>query len=133
MYKLYTGGSVKSFIANFIYDGASWSEYNNVIDETIKFGHDGTTWVPDNTIKYTLTGADYTLVGNGNYGNFDVRAGKAEEQESVRLDKVNTILLNNFPSDAEGQKYIVTYNIYNGAAGVWSLAVIKEGGAYVKQ
>jgi len=133
MYKLYTGGSVKSFIANFIYDGASWSEYNNVIDETIKFGHDGTSWVPDNTIKYTLTGADYTLVGNGNYGNFDVRAGKAEEQESVRLDKVNTILLNNFPSDAEGQKYIVTYNIYNGAAGVWSLAVIKEGGAYVKQ
>ena len=133
MYKLYTGGSVKSFIANFIYDGASWSEYNNVIDETIKFGHDGTTWVPDNTIKYTLTGADYTLVGNGNYGNFDVRAGKDEEQESVRLDKVNTILLNNFPSDAEGQKYIVSYNIYNGAAGVWSLAVIKEGGAYVKQ
>ena len=133
MYKLYTGGSVKSFIANFIYDGASWSEYNNVIDETIKFGHDGTTWVPDNTIKYTLTGADYTLVGNGNYGNFDVRAGKAEEQESVRLDKVNTILLNNFPSDAEGQKYIVSYNIYNGAAGVMSLAVIKEGSAYVKQ
>ena len=133
MYKLYTGGSVKSFIANFIYDGASWSEYNNVIDETIKFGHDGTTWVPDNTIKYTLTGADYTLVGNGNYGNFDVRAGKDEEQESVRLDKVNTILLNNFPSDAEGQKYIVSYNIYNGAAGVWSLAVIKEGGAYVMQ
>ena len=133
MYKLYTGGSVKSFIANFIYDGASWSEYNNVIDETIKFGHDGTTWVPDNTIKYTLTGADYTLVGNGNYGNFDVRAGKAEAEESVRLDKVNTILLNNFPSDAEGQKYIVTFNIYNGAAGVMSLAVIKEGGAYVKQ
>ena len=133
MYKLYTGGSVKSFIANFIYDGASWSEYNNVIDETIKFGHDGTTWVPDNTIKYTLTGADYTLVGNGNYGNFDVRAGKDEEQESVRLDKVNTILLNNFPSDAEGQKYIVTFNIYNGAAGVMSIAVIKEGGAYVKQ
>ena len=41
-----------------------------------------------------------------------------KQQESVRLDKVNTILLNNFPSDAEGQKYIVTYNIYNGAAGV---------------
>ena len=133
MYKLYTGGSVKSFLANFIYDGASWTEYNNVINETIKFGHDGTTWVPDNTIKYTLTGADYTLVGNGNYGNFDVRAGKAEAEESVRLEKVNTILLNNFPSDAEGQKYIVTFNVYNGANGVMSLSVIKEGSAYVKQ
>ena len=134
MYELYKGGGVtKSYTANYIFDGSSWSKYTNTINETIKFGHDGTTWVPDNTIKYTLTGADYTLVGNGNYGNFDVRAGKDEEQESVRLDKVNTILLNNFPSDAEGQKYIVTYNIYNGAAGVWSLAVIKEGGAYVKQ
>ncbi|MDG1172504.1 MAG: hypothetical protein P8N05_06885, partial [Polaribacter sp.] len=133
MYKLYKSGSVKSYIANFIYDGASWSKYNNVIDETIKFGHDGTSWVPDNTIKYTLTAADYELVGNGNYGNFDVRAGKVEEPEAVRVDKISTILLNNFPSDAEGQKYIVTYNIYNGAAGIWSLAVIKEGNAYVKQ
>ena len=134
MYELYKGGGVtKSYTANYIFDGSSWSKYTNTINETIKFGHDGTTWVPDNTIKYTLTGADYTLVGNGNYGNFDVRAGKDEEQESVRLDKVNTILLNNFPSDAEGQKYIVSYNIFNGAAGVWSLAVIKEGGAYVMQ
>jgi len=89
--------------------------------------------VPDNTIKYTLTSADYTLVGNGNYGNFDVRDGKAEQEESVRLEKISTILLNNFPNDAEGQKYIVTYNIYNGAAGIWSLAVIKEGSEYVKQ
>jgi hypothetical protein len=99
----------------------------------LQFGHDGSTWVPDNTIKYTLTGADYALVGNGNYGNFDVRDGKDEAAESVRLDKISTILLNNFPSDAEGQKYIVSYNIYNGAAGVWSLSVIKQGSAYVKQ
>jgi hypothetical protein len=133
MYKLYVSGSVRSYIGNFIYNGASWSVYNNVINETIKFGHDGTKWVPDNTIKYTLTIADYTLVGNGRYNNFDVRVGKVEEPESVRVDKVNTILLNNFPSDAEGQKYIVSYNIYNGANGVWSLAVVKVGSAYVKQ
>lgn len=125
--------AVYSFVAFFIYDGAEWSKYDNVIDQTIKFGHDGTNWVPDNTIKYTLTSADYALVGNDRYGNFDVRAGKDEEPESVRLDKINTILLNNFPSDAEGQKYIVSYNIYNGANGVWTLAVIKTGGVYVKQ
>jgi hypothetical protein len=125
--------TVYSFVTFVIYDGSDWSIYNNVIDETIKFGHDGATWVPDNTIKYTLTAADYDLVGNGNYGNFDVRAGKDEEAESVRLDKINTILLNNFPSDQEGQKYIVSYNIYNGANGIWSLSVIKEGSAYVKQ
>ena len=84
-------------------------------------------------VEVITEAADYELVGNGNYGNFDVRAGKVEEPEAVRVDKISTILLNNFPSDAEGQKYIVTYNIYNGAAGIWSLAVIKEGNAYVKQ
>ena len=133
MYKLYQDGSVKSFIANFIFDGTTWSKYNNVIDETIKFGHDGTSWVPDNTIKYTLTAADYALVGNDRYGNFDVRSGKDEETVEARIAKISTILLNNFPSDAEGQKYIVTYNIYNGSNGVWSLAVIKQGGEYVAQ
>lgn len=125
--------TVYSFVAFFIYDGVNWSKYSNVKTETIQFGHDGTVWVPDNTIKYTLTAADYTLVGNGRYGNFDVRAGKDEETETVRLGKVNTILLNNFPNDADGQKYIVSYNIYNGADGIWQLAVIKTGGAYVKQ
>lgn len=122
-----------SYVAFFIYDGTNWTKYNNVIDQTIKFGHDGDKWVPDNTIKYTLTAADYALVGNDRYGNFDVRAGRDEETEEVRLDKINTILLNNFPNDAEGQKYIVSYNIYNGANGVWTLAVIKEGDKYVKQ
>jgi hypothetical protein len=133
MYKLYVSGSTKSFVANFIFNGTSWGEYNNVIQESIKFGNDGTSWVPDNTIKYTLTQADYDLVDNGYYANFDVRAGKAEEPESVRLDKINTILKNNFPSDEEGQKYIVSYNVYNGADAVYSLAVIKEGTEYVKQ
>jgi len=122
-----------SYVAFFIYDGMNWSKYENVIDESIKFGHDGNTWVPDNTIKYTLTSADYALVGNDRYGNFDVRAGRDEADEQVRVDKISTILLHNFPNDEEGQKYIVTYNIYNGANGVWTLAVIKQGGAYVKQ
>lgn len=134
MYELYKGGGVtKSYVNNYIFDGSTWSKYNNVLSETIKFGHDGSVWVPDNTIKYTLTGADYALVGNDRYNNFDVRPGKDEEAESARLAKINTILLNNFPSDAEGQKYIVSYNIYNGSNGVWQMAVIKTGGVYVLQ
>jgi len=131
-YDYYSGG-VSQINVNYIFDGSVWNAIPTVIDQTIKFGHDGNSWVPDNTIKYTLTAADYELVGNGNYGNFDVRDGKVEKPESVRLEKINTILLNNFPSAAEGQKYLVFYNIYNGANGVWSLAVIKEGSVYVKQ
>jgi len=134
MYELYKGSGVtKSYTSNFIFDGTSFSKYNNVKGETIQFGHDGTTWVPDNTIKYTLTPADFTLVGNGNYGNFDVRAGKDEETVASRVAKINTILLNNFPGDAEGQKYIVSYNVYNGANAVYQTAVIKTGGAYILQ
>ncbi|MDG2193605.1 MAG: hypothetical protein P8K77_01865 [Polaribacter sp.] len=134
MYELYKGGGrTKSYTSNFIFDGTTWSKYNNVMGETIQFGHDGNVWVPDNTIKYTLTSADYDLVGNGRYGNFDVRSGKDEETVAARLAKINTILLNNFPGDADGQKYIVSYNIYNGAAGVWDMAVVKSGGAYILQ
>jgi hypothetical protein len=134
MYKLYVGGGVtESYVAYFIYDGTSWSKYTNEVQETVKFGHDGNTWVPDNTIKYTLTSADYELVGNGRYSNFDVRAGKAEETVEARLAKINTILLNNFPGMAEGQKFIVFYNVYSGTAEVWSMKVILSGGVYVLQ
>lgn len=134
MYELYKGGGVtKSYVNNYIFDGSEWSKYNNVAKETIKFGHDGNVWVPDNTIKYTLTQADYDLVGNGYYGNFDVRSGKAEETVESRLAKINTILLNNFPGMQEGQKFVVTYNVYSGAAEVWQMKVILSGGVYVLQ
>ncbi|MGB5419644.1 hypothetical protein [Algibacter sp.] len=132
MYELYVGGGVtESYTAAYIFDGTAFSAYTNVATETIQFGHDGTTWVPDNTIKYTLTQADYDLVDNGYYANFDVRAGKAEETIEVRLGKINTILLNNFPSDEEGQKYVVSYNVYNGAAAIYTMKVIKSGGEYI--
>lgn len=132
MYELYVGGgNSESYTAAYIFDGESFSAYNNVAEETLQFGHDGTTWVPDNTIKYTLTQADYDLVGNGFYSNFDVRSGKDEETIEARVAKINTILLNNFPSDAEGQKYVVSYNVYNGSDAIWSTKVIKTGGEYL--
>ena len=148
MYKLYVEDSfdidndedieedmVYSFVAFFIFDGSAWSAYNNQIQQSIKFGHDGTSWVPDNTIKYTLTAADYDSLGTeygepGFFDNFDVRAGKPDEKEGVRLIKINTILKNNFPSDEDDQKYIVSYNVYTGADAVYSLSVIKDGADY---
>lgn len=134
MYKLYVGGGVtESYVVYFIYDGSAWAKYDNVIDETLQFGHDGTVWVPDNTIKYTLTASDYALVGNDRFGNFDVRSGKDEESDEARLAKINTILLNNFPGNEEGQKYAVSYNIYNGSDAVWTTNVILEGGVYLMQ
>lgn len=142
-YELYTkvgedanGNDIRgtvTYTSNFIFDGANWSKYNNVATETIQFAHNGITWVPDNTIKYTLTAADYASVGNGQYNNFDVREGKAEATVESRLAKINTILLANFPNSEEGQKFSVTYSVYSGSNEVWIMNVILEGGAYVLQ
>ncbi|MCF6166920.1 hypothetical protein [Lutibacter sp.] len=131
-YDLYNGGINTKYV-NFIFDGTIFNAIPDVVEETIKFGHDGTTWVPDNTIKYTLTSADYALVGNDRYNNFDVREGRDEETVEARLAKINTILLNNFPGMAEGQKFAVSYNVYTGAAEVWEMKVILSGGQYVLQ
>jgi hypothetical protein len=126
MYRYYSGstnvrGNLYTVVAN------EWVGSH----PSLQFGNDGNTWVPDNTIKYILTSADYELVGNGKYNNFDVRAGKGEETVEVRLAKINTILLNNFPGAEEGQKFNVFYNVYSGANEVWNMKVILSGGEYL--
>jgi hypothetical protein len=129
----YYSGSPSVRNTNFVFDGTVWNAIPTVIDTILKFGHDGTTWVPDNTIKYTLTNADFALVDNGNYNNFDVRAGKDEETIEARVVKLNTILKANFPGSAEGQKFSVTYAVFDGANGVRITNVILEGSDYILQ
>lgn len=114
-------------LVSYTFDGVSWESDSNMI----QFGFEKGKWAKDNTIKYTLTNADYALVGNDRFNNFDVRPGKDEETVQARVDKISTILLNNFPSDAEGQKYLVSYAIYNGTNAIWTIKVIKEGGKYI--
>lgn len=118
---------------NFVFDGSVWNAIPTVIDSELQFAHNGTTWVPDNTISYTLTNADFTLVGNGNYNNFDVRAGKDEETVEVRLSKISTILLNNFPQYGEGQKFSVSYAVWKPGDDVFVMNVIHDGTKYVLQ
>ena len=131
-YDAYAGSGVTNTLnVNFTFNGSMWNAVPEVIESTLQFGYSNGEWVADNTIKYTLTAADYNLVGNGNYGNFDVRSGKDEETVDARLAKINTILLNNFPNDEEGQKYVVSYAIYNGSNAVWTMKVIKEGSVYI--
>ena len=128
-----------SFAIYFVYDGVIWSEYNNESNETVKFGHDGNVWVPDNTIKYTLTGADYQSLGTeygdpGYYNNFDVRSGEDNyrDQDAI-LAYLNIVILNNFPGMEEGQKFAVSYDVYSGAAEVWTMKIVLSGGVYIFQ
>lgn len=146
MYELYVGGGVtESYTAAYIFDGVAFSAYNNVATETIQLGHDGTTWVPDNTIKYTLESADYSLIVEAlsstypdatgsmdNYGNFERRPGNAAEWTKEMIAVAAGVVLDDIhPSAEDGQKYVITYDIYNGSSGTEDTAVIKESGVWV--
>ena len=132
-YAFYNGSDTLTRNVNFVFDGTVWNAISTVINTSLKFGHNGTTWVPDNTIKYTLINSDYALVENGQYNNFDLRAGKAEETIEVRLEKINKILKANFPNSEQGQKFAVTYAFYDGTNGNATINVILEGSDYILQ
>ncbi len=116
---------------NFTFDGLKWNAIPTVITQTLQFGFNGSVWEPDNTIRYTLTAADYALVGNDRFNNFDVREGRDEETIEARVAKINTILLNNFPELGEGQKFVVIYDVWRGFDDVFETKVIKNATEYV--
>jgi hypothetical protein len=134
-----------SFVKYFIFNGSSWSVYTNVIQETLQFGHDGTTWVPDNTIRYTITSADVAFISNafiaiypgpadnvGFFGSFDRRPSSSNYwSDDMLLEAFNALLDNLNPSAEEGQKYALTYVIFNGSTGDETMNVIKSGGAWI--
>lgn len=146
MYELYKGGGVtKSYVNNFIFDGTSWAKYNNVATETIQFGHDGSVWVPDNTINYTVTGGDISTIDaalSGKYpgpcanvlrfGSFDRRSGSSNYwSDDMLIEAWNVVLDDLHPGAEEGQKYVMSYVVYVGSLANESMKVIKSGGVWV--
>lgn len=127
--------------------GGEFVGHESTISTTLQFGFENGLWVPDNTIRYTLTAADYTLIAAelgetypdatssmSNYGNMDRRAGNvAEWTDPMVLEAVAVVLNDIDPSAAEEQKYIVTIEIYNGSNTTEDFAVIKMGGEWVYQ
>ncbi len=147
MYKLYDGASRKtlSYVKYFIYTGVMWETYDNTIEETIQFGNVNGIWVPDNTIRYTLSGADYGTIATAladkypnpagsadNYGNFDRRPTNANYwNDDMILEGMNILLDTIAPNAEEGQKYVITYEIYNGSNGTEEISLIKADGEWV--
>jgi len=138
-----------SYVKYFISDGTNWSEYNDVITQQLQFGHDGTKWVPDNTIKYTINDADVTLISNALidvagfegpadnvafFGSFDRRSGSGNFwDEDMLLRAFNILLDARDPSAEEGQKYFLTFVVYTGSTGTESKSLIKKDGVWVYQ
>ncbi len=135
--------TVYSYVVFYTYDGMDWVQYNNNIQSTIQFGHDGTTWVPDNTIKYTLIrNGDYEymaaeLEGNADFANvsLDNLAGYGDfdyNWSDTQIEYALALFLDHLdPNAAEGQKYLLTYVIYDNGENDYQTSFIKTDGVWV--
>lgn len=144
IYKYYGGSGIGTVIKGNMYtfgDG-EWSPSIS----SLQFGFEDGIWVPDNTIRYTLLGSDYSAVaaellnvdgfeaaaGNlDTYGNFNRTGGSTNWSDDMMITAMNIVLNNLNPSAAEGQKYIVTYDVYIGSSSTEDLSLIKSGGEWV--
>ena len=144
-YSSSSGAQVRGNLYTFT-DGA-WTAHQSTISTSLQFGHDGTQWVPDNTIRYTLVDSDYDVVastllttagfedaaGNlDNYGNFNRTGGGSSWSDEMMFTAMGVMLDNLDPSAADGQKYITTYNIYDGSSGTEDRSLIKEAGVWIQ-
>ena len=123
-----------------VIDGV-WTAHQSTIATTLQFGLENGTWVPDNTIRYTLirnddyeymasqlTDPEYAgLIGNlANYGDFDYN------WSSAQIEYALAILLDHLdPNAEEGQKYLLTYIVYDNGENERSTSFIKTGGEWV--
>ncbi len=134
--------------ASFVYneEEREWEFIPSVIEQTLQFGHEANGWVVDNTIVYTLAESDYEFIGEelieeypgpadsaGWFNNFDRRPGNANQWTDAMLIEAFNILLNErvAPDAEEGQKYLMTFDIYNGTNTVEQMHLIKDSGAWV--
>ncbi len=148
-YQFYGGSSVGTYTryANFVLEDGDWDAIPTVKTESLQFGYEDGMWVPDNTINYTLTSADYSIIADAlsgipeyetavnsmnRYGNFDRRPGaSAYWSDEMLLEAMQALLNEIAPNAEEGQKYALTFDIYNGSNTTETLNLIKEGGVWV--
>ncbi|WP_053992695.1 choice-of-anchor J domain-containing protein [Mangrovimonas sp. TPBH4] len=149
IYKYYSSsaGAVQIRGNSYTVVEGEWTAYQSTIESSLQFGFDGTEWVPDNTIQYTLTGADYDYIaaayaaepgfeaaaGNlANYGNFNRTGGSTSWSDEMMFTVLTDLLANVIdPTAEEGQKYVLSYDVYNGSSAIETMSLIKEGGEWV--
>lgn len=148
-YDFYGGSEVGTYTtySNFVFTNGDWKGIPNVIPTSFQFGYEDGMWVPDNTINYTLSGADYSTIADAlagiegfstqissmeRYTNFDRRPGASAYWDDEMVVTAMVALLNEIaPNAEEGQKYVVTFDIYNGTNTTESVSLIKTDGEWV--
>jgi hypothetical protein len=140
-----TDRTTYSYVKYFVFNGSSFEPYGNTLSQSIQFGNIDGTWIPDNTIRYTLAGSDYSVVSGalidvypgpadnvGRFQSFDVRSSSSNYwNPSMLIEAMNVVLDNLMPNAEEGQQYVVTFAAYNGAVVNQELSLIKSNGEWI--
>ena len=151
IYDYYSSSSGAQIRGNlYTFSGGMWNAHESTIETSLQFGYDNGEWVPDNTIRYTISTPEFdyieanyaTTVGYesavasmANYGNFDRRPSNAAYWSDDMLLTVFADLLDNVidPAAEDDQKYVMIFDIYDGSNGVEELALIKLAGEWTLQ
>ncbi len=145
IYRFFGGSAVGTVTKGNLYTFANGQWIEQI--SSFQFGFEDGEWVPDNTIRYTLAGSDYSLVaatllneegfsaaaGNlDNFGNFNRANGPSSWSDLMMKRALNIILDNLDPNAEEGQKYIVTADTF-GASSTEDFNLIKLEGEWEYQ
>ena len=142
-YKYFFGGDIRTITRGNLYTftNGEWIQST----ATLQLGLNNGIWVPDNTIRYTLTGGDYALVVTeladvegfesavsnlDNFGNFN-RTGTWTDE--MIITALNVILDNIDPSAEELQKYVVTIATWAPGNSTEDWEMIKYEGEWITQ
>lgn len=144
-YSSSTGAQIRGNLYTFT-DGM-WNAHESTIETSLKFGFDNGAWVPDNTVRVTLTGTEFSYIISeygttpgfeepvaslNQYSNFDRRSSDPAYWSEDMLKTVFIDLLENVlaPGAEDEQKYVLSYAIYDGSSGVEQMAFIKLNGEW---
>ena len=139
VYKYYGGSAVGTVTKGNLYTFTNgvWSPSI----ASLQFGFDNGVWVPDNTIKYTLTNADYEYIGAEletvegyadlvgtlvDYHDYDYNWSNDQILFSlgVLADHID-------PNAEEGQKYLFSYLVYDNGLNELSMHIVKTDGEWI--
>lgn len=151
IYDYYSSSSGAQIRGNlYTYLGGVWNAHQSTIETSLQFGFDDGEWIPDNTIRYTIStlefdyietnyaaevGFEAPVASMANYGNFDRRSSNPAYWSDDMLLTVFADLLDNVidPTAEDEQKYVMIFDIYDGSNGTEEMALIKVAGEWQLQ
>lgn len=151
IYDYYSSSSGAQIRGNlYTYLGGMWNAHQSTIETSLQFGFDDGEWIPDNTIRYTIStpefdyietnyaaevGFEAPVASMANYGNFDRRSSNPAYWSDDMLLTVFADLLDNVidPTAEDEQKYVMIFDIYDGSNGTEEMALIKVAGEWQLQ